>query len=341
MGGGREVLGALSAPPALRICHLYPDLLNLYGDRGNIMVLVQRARWRGLPVTVTEVGLGEAVAPDAGDLFFIGGGEDRQQRIASDDLRRVKRAALELGLPVITPERGREALDDIAATGAVLGVVVAFGQLIPPSVLAALPSGYVNVHFSLLPRWRGAAPVERAMLAGDEETGVCLMQLEAGLDTGPVYACRTIPITPDDTAGDLRRRLADLGTELLLAEIDSIPGRIPTPQEGEETYAAKLSVDEFAVDWSRSAAELARLVMAGNPKPGAWTIAKGARLKLLRARAADDPAAEPAEPGTLVGPGRVATGAGVLVLGEVQPEGKAAMAAAAWAAGFRGARLGA
>jgi methionyl-tRNA formyltransferase len=186
------------------------------------------------------------------------------------------------------------------------------------------------------------------MLAGDEETGVCLMQLEAGLDTGPVYARRTIPITPDDTAGDLRWRLADLGTELLLAEIDSVLGRTPVPQEGEETYAAKLSVEEFAVDWARPAAELARLVMAGNPKPGAWTTAKGARLKLLRARA--DAVATPdgaedgtagAEPGTLVGPGRVATGDGVLVLGEVQPEGKAAMAASAWAAGFRGDRLGA
>jgi methionyl-tRNA formyltransferase len=258
----------------------------------------------------------------------------------------VKRTATELGLSVVTPERCKEALDDIAGTGAELGVVVAFGQLIPPSVLSALPSGYVNVHFSLLPRWRGAAPVERAMLAGDDETGVCLMQLEAGLDTGPVYACRTIPITPDDTAGDLRRRLADLGTELLLAEIDSIPGRTPTPQQGEETYAAKLSVEEFAVDWARPAAELARLVMAGNPKPGAWTTAKGARLKLLRARA-EDAAAEPAEPveparpGTLVGPGRVATGAGILVLNEVQPEGKAAMPATAWAAGFRGDRLGA
>src|SRR2546428_8785410 len=119
----------------------------------------------------------------------------------------VKRAALELGLEVVTPERCREALDDIAATGAELGVVVAFGQLIPPSVLAALPSGYVNVHFSLLPRWRGAAPVERAILAGDPETGVCLLQLEAGPDTGPGYACRTIPIPPGGTAGDLRRRL--------------------------------------------------------------------------------------------------------------------------------------
>jgi len=254
----------------------------------------------------------------------------------------VKKAAIELGLTVVTPERCKEALDDIAGSGAELGVVVAFGQLIPPSVLAALPAGYVNVHFSLLPRWRGAAPVERAILEGDTETGVCLMQLEAGLDTGPVYACRTIPITADDTAGDLRRRLADLGTELLLTEIDSVPGRTPKAQEGDETYAAKLSVEEFAVDWSRPAAELARLVMAGNPKPGAWTTAKGARLKLLRAKA--EPAADAAgsaQPGTVVGPGRVATGDGVLVLIEVQPEGKAAMAASAWAAGFRGDRLGA
>jgi methionyl-tRNA formyltransferase len=253
----------------------------------------------------------------------------------------VKRLATELGLPVVTPGRCIEALDDIAGSGAELGVVVAFGQLIPPSVLAALPSGYVNVHFSLLPRWRGAAPVERAILAGDTETGVCLMQLEAGLDTGPVYACRTIPLTADDTAGDLRRRLADLGTELLLAEIDSVPDRTPTPQKGEENYAEKLTVEEFAVDWSRPAVELARLVMAGNPKPGAWTTAKGARLKLLRAKAEAASAAEAAEPGMLVGPGRVATGDGVLLLTEVQPEGKAAMPATAWAAGFRGDRLGA
>lgn len=253
----------------------------------------------------------------------------------------VKRTATELGLRIVTPERCKDSLDDIANSGAELGVVVAFGQLIPPSVLAALRSGYVNVHFSLLPRWRGAAPVERAVLAGDTETGVCLMQLEAGLDTGPIYACRTIPITPDDTAGDLRRRLAGLGTELLLAEIDSVPDRTPTPQKGEETYAEKLSVEEFAVDWSRPAADLARLVMAGNPKPGAWTTAKGARLKLHRAKAEPASASDGVEPGTLVGPGRVATGDGVLVLAEVQPEGKAAMPASAWAAGFRGDRLGA
>src|SRR5918999_726639 len=141
----------------------------------------------------------------------------------------VKRTATELGLSVVTPGRTKEVLDDIAASGAELGVVVAFGQLIPPSVLDALPSGYVNMHFSLLPRWRGAAQVERAMLAGDQETGVCLMQLEAGLDTGPVYACERVTIDPEESAGELRARLARLGTDLLLAEIDSIPGREPTP----------------------------------------------------------------------------------------------------------------
>ena len=253
----------------------------------------------------------------------------------------VKRAALQLGLPVVTPERCREALDDISATGAQLGVVVAFGQLIPQSVLDALPSGYVNMHFSLLPRWRGAAPVERAMLAGDPETGVCLMLLEKGLDTGPVYACRRVTVGPEETAGELRARLVGIGTELLLAEIDSIPGREPTPQEGESTYADKLTVEEFEIHWARPAAELARLVLAGSPKPGAWTIARGARLKLLRARA-EPPDGPPGDtrPGMLVGPGRVMTGDGVLALVEVQPEGKAAMAAGAWAAGYRGDRLG-
>jgi methionyl-tRNA formyltransferase len=253
----------------------------------------------------------------------------------------VKRAAVELGLTVVTPERGREALDDIAATGAELGVVVAFGQLIPQSVLDALPSGYVNMHFSLLPRWRGAAPVERAMLAGDPETGVCLMQLEKGLDTGPVYACERVAIGPEDTAGELRARLARIGTELLLAEIDAIPGREPTPQEGESTYAEKLTVEEFEIDWARPAVELARLVQAGSPKPGAWTTAKGTRLKVLRARAEPPEASTGGQaPGTLAGPGRVMTGDGVLALVEVQPEGKAAMAANAWAGGFRGDRLG-
>src|SRR2546421_3066222 len=144
----------------------------------------------------------------------------------------VKRAALQLGLPVVTPERCREALDDIAATGAQLGVVVAFGQLIPQSVLDALPSGYVNMHFSLLPRWRGAAPVERAMLAGDPETGVCLMLLEKGLDTGPVYACRRGARGPEETGGERPGRPGGVGPQPPPAQTRAVPRGGPAPPEG-------------------------------------------------------------------------------------------------------------
>jgi methionyl-tRNA formyltransferase len=260
----------------------------------------------------------------------------RRGRGGAVDPSPVKRLALELGLPVVTPERCKEALPDIAGSGATLGVVVAFGQLIPQSVLDALPAGFVNLHFSLLPRWRGAAPVERAVLAGDSETGVCLMQLEKGLDTGPVYACERVTIGDEETAGELRARLVEVGTGLLLANLDKVPTSEPTPQEGETTYADKLTVEEFELDWTRPAAELARVVRAGNPRPGAWTTARGRRLKVLRARAEDGEG----EPGTVVGKARVATGAGVLQLVDVQPEDKSAMEGKAWAAGFRGDRLG-
>jgi len=170
----------------------------------------------------------------------------------------VQGMAERFGIPVLTPTslRTEDAAETFRGHRADVAVAVAYGMLLPKAILEAPRLGCLNLHASLLPRWRGAAPIQRAIMAGDAETGVCLMQLEAGLDTGPVYACRTIPITADDTAGDLRRRLADLGTELLLSEIDSVPGATPTPQEGEETYAGKLSVEEFAVDWSRPAAEL-------------------------------------------------------------------------------------
>ena len=251
----------------------------------------------------------------------------------------VKALATTLGLPVVTPGRSIEALDDIAGSGATLGVVVAFGQLIPQTVLDALPLGYVNMHFSLLPRWRGAAPVERAMMAGDTETGVCIMQLEAGLDTGPVYFLERVAIDPAETAGELKARLVRIGTDLLVSRLEDIPKTEPTPQEGEPTYAAKLTTEEFQLDLGAPAADLARLVRAGNPRPGAWTTAGGRRLKVLRARA-EAATAVPATPGELVAPARVATGDGLLVLDEVQPETKGVMSGAAWAAGFRGRRLG-
>jgi methionyl-tRNA formyltransferase len=255
----------------------------------------------------------------------------RRSRGGGDDPSPVKQAATELGLPVLTPTRAREAITDVAATGAQLGVVVGFGQLLPPAFLDALPHGFVNLHYSLLPRWRGAAPVERAILAGDTETGVCLMRIEEGLDTGGIYASVSTPIEPEETAGELRARLTALGTRLLVEHLPLVPETEPVPQEGEPTYAEKLTVDEFRVDGSRPAVEVARVVRAGNPRPGAWMVVDGKRIKVWRARS------EPGEgePGVVRRPGELVTTAGVLRLDEVQPEGKARMTGQAWMAGLR------
>jgi methionyl-tRNA formyltransferase len=280
----------------------------------------------------------EAVAPlralvEAGyDIPFVITQPDRRRsRGAGIDPSPVKRAALALGLDVRTPHKAKEIVDDVRASGAELGVVVAFGQLLPQSFLDALPHGFVNVHFSLLPRWRGAAPVERAILAGDLETGVCLMRIDAGLDTGPVYACVRVPIAPADTAGELRARLVDAGTALLLERLPSITSATPSPQEGEPTYAEKLDVAEFELDPQRPAAELVRLVRAGNPRPGAYFSAYGRRVKVWRAHEehGDMPAGEIARTGA------IGTVRGVLVLDEVQPEGKRVMDGRAWGAGLR------
>jgi methionyl-tRNA formyltransferase len=245
----------------------------------------------------------------------------------------VKLAARELELPVLTPERSSEVVGDVAKSGADLGVVVAFGQLLPEALLDAVPHGFVNVHFSLLPRWRGAAPVERAMLANDAETGVCIMALEQGLDTGPIYARAVCPIAGHETAGELRARLAALGTDLLVTTLPVVPTTVPSPQVGTPTYAEKLNVEEFELDWEQSAVDLARVVRSGNPRPGAWTTDHGSRLKIWRARPLSASVDEP--PGTVFGHTRVATGEGALELVEVQPEGRRVMAANAWLAGRR------
>lgn len=229
----------------------------------------------------------------------------------------VKAAALELGLPVT------DQVDDVMGAGAELGVVVAFGRLIKPHVLEALPM--VNVHFSLLPRWRGAAPLERAILAGDTETGVCLMQLEEGLDTGPVYACTRLEIGPEESAAELRARLVDAGTDLLIDSLRDGLGT-PTPQEGEPTYAEKIDPAEHQIDWTRPAEDVHRTIRIGD----AWTTFRGTRLKIPRARRA----ANGLSPGAIDGL-RVGAGHGALELVEVQPEGKAPMAAADWRNGAR------
>ena len=255
----------------------------------------------------------------------------------------VKGAAIDLGIPVRTPVRAGELVDELVGLDLEAGVVVAFGQLLPPSVLATARHGFVNLHFSLLPRWRGAAPVERAVLAGDADTGVCVMAIDEGMDTGGVFASVSTPIAPHDTAGELAARLVALGTPLLVEVLADLPSWAAVPQTGEPTHAPKLTVDEFRLDWARPATELARRVMAGNPRPGAWTTLDDRRLKVLRARAEPDPDPHPdpapagTPPGTVDADGCVATGAGRLRLVEVQPEGKAAMTAAAWLAGRQGA----
>jgi methionyl-tRNA formyltransferase len=180
--------------------------------------------------------------------------------------------------------------------------------------------------------------VERAILAGDTTSGVCVMQLDEGLDTGPVYACRETPIGADETAGELRLRLVDVGARLLVRTLADVATTVPVPQTGDPTYAGKLDVAEFELDWSGAATDLARVVRAGNPRPGAWTTADGRRLKVLRARTAPPAAAAPTTdaPGTIAADGTVTTGEGALCVLEVQPEARPPMVATAWLAGFRG-----
>jgi methionyl-tRNA formyltransferase len=270
---------------------------------------------------------------DAGhDIAFVVTQPDRRRRRgAGSDPSPVKQAALELGLPVLTPEKSREVVDDVRASGAELGVVVAFGQLLPVALLEALPHGFVNLHFSLLPRWRGAAPVERAILAGDTETGVDLMRVEAGLDTGPVFARTRLTIGDDETAGELHTRLVEAGTALLVNRLPEVPASVPEPQAGDATYAEKLTTDEFRLDPNRSAADLARIVRAGNPRPGAWFTIGGKRVKVWRARALDGAG----EPGTIDEAANLVTVAGGLALDDVQPEGKRRMAGSEWSKGVQ------
>ena len=212
----------------------------------------------------------------------------------------VKEAATRLGIPVT------HVVDDVIGVGAELGVVVAFGRLIKPHVLAEL--AMVNLHFSLLPRWRGAAPVERALLAGDTVTGVCVMAVEEGLDTGGVYSRAEVPIGPATTLDELRDDLVRVGTQLLVDTLDAALGE-PEPQHGEVTYAPKLEPAELRIDWSRPAEEIDRLVRLGE----AWTTFRGARVKINAAH----------------------VDGGELVPTIVQPEGKRPMSYEAWRNGAR------
>jgi methionyl-tRNA formyltransferase len=249
----------------------------------------------------------------------------------------VKETALELGLPV------SHDMKDLAGLGSELAVVVAFGRIIPVSVLERLPM--VNVHFSLLPRWRGAAPVERAILAGDPETGVCLMQVEEGLDTGAVYAVRTVPLDDDVTLTELRSRLVAVASALLVDMLkDGLEGLPePEPQHGDVTVAEKISKEDLHLDWSEAAVQLHRVVRLEH----AWTTFRDKRLGVLEAAVASElevrtSEKDHAQPGSLHG-ALVATGEGFLELRRVQPESRSPMSADEWLRGVRPAvseRLG-
>lgn len=245
----------------------------------------------------------------------------------------VKRRALELHLPVHQPDslKSSEAQTKIKLAAPQVMVVVAYGLLLPQAVLAIPEFGCINIHASLLPRWRGAAPVQRVLLAGDAETGVSIMRMQAGLDTGPVYAARTTLITAQDTAGTLHDRLAKLGAQLLLEVLAQLPALEPVSQDdARATYAAKLTRTEARLDWTRPAMELARAVRAFNPWPMAWTLHRGEPLRILKAAALGTAATQPAA--TVLAANRdgidVATGAGVLRITELQPAGGRVMRAA-------------
>lgn len=239
-----------------------------------------------------------------------------------------------LGLPVRTPLSLKPAEEKAAFAALDLdcAVVAAYGLLLPLAVLEAPRHGCLNIHASLLPRWRGAAPIQRAILAGDAETGVAIMQMEKGLDTGPVRLEGRLPIGRE-TAGELTDALADLGARLMLEVLADLPGHPPVvqPEQG-VTYAHKIDKAEARIDWAHPALEIDRLVRAMQPSPGAWFDSAGSRVKLIAAEPADGSGVA----GTLIGDGVVATGDGALRLLTVQPEGKPRMAAADW---LRGRRL--
>lgn len=232
----------------------------------------------------------------------------------------VKAVAIARGLPV------SHNLDWIKENAHLnlLGVVVAYGRLIPASVLQVVPM--INIHFSLLPRWRGAAPVERAILAGDEKTGVCIMDIEPTLDTGAVYAQREIPISSSSTTTSLTTELADVGAELLVDTL-RMGLHTPVPQRGEATHAAKIARDELKIDWSDTAVNIDRRVRALR----AYTDIEGQRLKVLEVEVDSNPASLGV--GEFDKDGNVGTSNGVVKLRRVQPEGKSVMTADSWMRG--------
>lgn len=234
----------------------------------------------------------------------------------------VHQRARDLELPVRTPAslRDPDAQAAFRDVNADVAVVVAYGLILPRAILEAPAHGCLNIHASLLPRWRGAAPIHRAILAGDTQTGVCIMQMEAGLDTGPVLLRKAVDIGAEETTAALHDRLSDLGAGLIVEALSQINDLVPEPQpETGVTYAEKIDKSEAQVDWTRDAVEVDRLIRGLSPFPGAWTMDGETRIKLLASRVADGQGAPGA---VLVDPLRVVCGNGAVELLRLQRAGK-------------------
>jgi len=255
----------------------------------------------------------------------------------------VKRLAVARRLSVVQPEKLRE-LELLAVVRPDILVVAAYGLILPQPLLELAPRGAINIHASLLPRWRGAAPIQRALLAGDSETGITIMQMDAGLDTGPIISQHRLPIASDDDAGTLHDKLAAVGAEAIVSALAELEGGgvrpVPQPAHG-ATYAAKIDKRETRLDWSRSAVELERAVRAFRPAPGAFALLGGEPLKVWRARVVD----ARGEPGTVVDAQSelvIACAQQALAIGELQRAGGRRLEAAQFLRGnplARGARL--
>jgi methionyl-tRNA formyltransferase len=256
----------------------------------------------------------------------------------------VKRLAVARGIEVFQPQdfKSEQAVEPVRALRPDAIVVAAYGLLLPPALLEAGQHGALNIHASLLPRWRGAAPIQRALLAGDAETGISIMQMDAGLDTGPVLRQKRIDIAGGDDAGTLHDRLAELGAELIVEALSAVAsGRaraVPQPQAG-VTYARKIDKQETELDWTRPALELHRAVRAFRPAQGAGTHLEGQPIKIWRARVVDEHLA----PGAVTGKLIVGCGEGALEILELQRAGGRRLAAADFLRGHPlrpGARFG-
>ena len=233
----------------------------------------------------------------------------------------MQQCAEALGLPVRHPVslRTQSAAEDFAQLQCDVAVVVAYGLILPPSILQAPKRGCLNIHASLLPRWRGAAPIHRAILAGDAETGICIMQMDEGLDTGAVLQRQATPIRAEETTADLHDRLSTMGADLIVQALDRLPDLPLQPQSAEGvTYAAKIDKAEARIDWTLPADQVDRQIRGLSPFPGAWTMVGDERLKLLRSRLAQGAGAA----GQVLHGMTIACGSGAVEITEAQREGK-------------------